>query len=252
MEEIDQDYLEKYLDVTKSQMFFAKGILFAEGISEAVLLPEMAKMLNRPFDKFAVEVVNIDGTSFRPFAKILTLPTGGKCFAKAAILTDDDRCTDKDDQDTYIAKDIDFDDDLNGIHEKIQRGNSSARFNNISELCSGINIELCGAKKTFEYELALQANNVTYILDAINSEFPQVGVKLKELVDAETMPEKKALLIWLFIRARNSYKGQFAQALCRTLQKQIEDIKNGTKIEKPFIVPAYIARAIYAVTEPEG
>lgn len=31
----DKAYLKKYLDVTKSQLFFAKGILFVEGISEA-------------------------------------------------------------------------------------------------------------------------------------------------------------------------------------------------------------------------
>ncbi|MEG6510336.1 AAA family ATPase [Desulforamulus ruminis] len=252
LEEIDQAYLERYLDVTKSQMFFAKGILFAEGICEAILLPEMAKILNRPFDKFSVEMVNVDGTSFRPFAKILTLPAGGKCFAKAAILTDDDRCTDKDDQTTYIEKDLDFDDDLTGIFEKIQSGRPSARFKNISELCASINVELCGATKTLEFELALQPNNVPYLLDAINSEFPQVGVKLKTLVDAETTLENKALRIWLFIRARNNSKGQVAQSLCRALQKQSEDIQNGVKIEKPFIVPLYIAKAIYAVTEPEG
>lgn len=252
LEEIDQDYLEKYLDVTKSQMFFAKGILFVEGICEAILLPEMAKMLNRPFDKFAVEMVNVDGTSFRPFAKILTLPGEGKCFAKAAILTDDDRCTDKDDQNTYIAKHLDFDDDLTGIYQKIQTGYPSARFNKISELCTGINVELCGAIKTLEYELALQSNNAPYLLDAINSVFPEVGVKLKELVDAETTLENKALRIWLFIRARNSSKGEIAQSLCRALQKQIEDMQNCAEIEKPFIVPPYIAKAIYAVTEPEG
>ena len=32
----DKYYLERYLDVTKSQMLFAKGILFVEGISEAL------------------------------------------------------------------------------------------------------------------------------------------------------------------------------------------------------------------------
>jgi putative ATP-dependent endonuclease of the OLD family len=252
LDETDQGYLEKYLDVTKSQMFFAKGILFVEGICEAILLPEMAKILGRPFDKFAVEMVNVDGTSFRPFAKILSLPAGGKCFAKAAILTDDDRCADKDDPNTYIVKDLDFDDDLTGIYEKIQSGIPSARFENISELCKGINVELCGATKTLEFELALHPNNVHYLLDAINSEFPQVGVKLKELVNAETMLENKALRIWLFIRARNSSKGQVAQSLSRALQKQIENVQNGIDIENPFIVPPYITKAIYAVTEPEG
>jgi len=40
--------------------------------------------------------------------------------------------------------------------------------------------------------------------------------------------------------------------LSRALQKQIENVQNGIDIENPFIVPPYITKAIYAVTEPEG
>lgn len=251
LEPDEQDYLEKYLDVTKSQMFFAKGIIFVEGISEAILLPEMAKSLNRSFDKYAVEMVNVNGTSFKPFAKLLTLPAGIKCFAKASIITDDDRCTDKS-HETYIQKDLDFDDDLTGIHAKLERGLPSARYNNIKTLCSDINIELCGAKKTLEYELALNENNIPYILEAIVTEFPETGLSLKTLVEKETSLEKKALRIWLFIRTRDRSKGQVAQALNKTIKKQNEDKRKGVKIEKPFHVPAYIAKAIYAVTEAEA
>lgn len=85
--------------------------MFVEGISEALLLPEMAKLLNRSFDKYAVEIVNIDGTSFSPFAKVLTIASGMKSFAKAVIVTDDDRCADSDDASTYISKEIDYDAD---------------------------------------------------------------------------------------------------------------------------------------------
>jgi len=247
----EQDYLEKYLDVTKSQMFFAKGILFVEGISEAMLLNEMAKSIDRSLDKYAVEIVNVDGTSFKPFAKLLKLPAEIKCFSKAAIITDDDRCTDKA-HETYIQKDLDFDDDLTDLHAKIERGLPSARFDNISSLCSETSIEICGAKKTLEYELALHENNIPFILEAIVNEFPQVGLSLKTLVENETSVDKKALRIWLFIRARDKWKGQVAQALNRIIKKQNEDICNGNKVEKPFCIPTYIARAIYTVTEPEG
>jgi len=250
LEEVEQDYLEKYLDVTKSQMFFAKGIVFVEGISEAILLHEMARSLNRSFDKYAVELVNVDGTSFKPFAKLLTLPTGTKCFAKAAIITDDDRCTDKS-HDSYIPKDLDYDDDLTDLHAKLERGLPSARFNIIQTLCSDINIELCDAKKTLEYELALHKNNIPHILEAIVSEFPQVGLSLKTLVNSETTIANKALRIWLFIRARDKSKGQIAQALNRIIKKQNDDKKKGLIIENSFVVPTYIAKAIYFVTEAE-
>lgn len=65
--EENKNYLQRYLDVTKSQMFFARGILFVEGISEAILLPAMAKALDRPFEKYAVELVNVDSVAFTPF-----------------------------------------------------------------------------------------------------------------------------------------------------------------------------------------
>ena len=35
-----KEYLEKYLDVTKSQLFFARRIIFVEGITEAILIKD--------------------------------------------------------------------------------------------------------------------------------------------------------------------------------------------------------------------
>lgn len=66
LNEDNKKYLQRYLDVTKSQMFFARGILFVEGISEAILIPEMAKALDRPLEKYAVELVNVDSVAFKP------------------------------------------------------------------------------------------------------------------------------------------------------------------------------------------
>ena len=247
----EKDYLEKYLDVTKSQMFFAKGIMFVEGISEALLLPEMAKLLKRPFDKYAVEIVNIDGTSFSPFAKVLTVPDGVKSFAKAAIVTDDDICTDSDDIDTYIVKNLDYTADLADVFAKLEKGKPSERFTNISTLCSGTTIELCGAKRTLELELSLEENNIPYLLSAIIEVFPQAGVSLKTSVYEEPVIKNKALMIWLFIRKRDKYKAQIAQSLSRILQKEAADLAAGNTIETTFVVPEYLAKAIYTVTEPK-
>ena len=244
----ESDYLEKYLDVTKSQLFFARGVIFVEGISEAILLPEFAKLVNRPLDMYAVEIVNINGVGFSPFAKMIKAPDRDFGFAKASVITDDDRCSLKRDPKTYISKDLDYDDDLTGIPDKIEKGIPSDRFNSIKTICHNHNVKCAGAVKTFEYALALEQNNVTYMLDAISAIYPDVGQMLKEKVDAEPDQKMKALMIWLFIRSRNSAKAQFAQALSRTLQKQLEAIDNGEKIASPFVVPQYIKDAIYNVT----
>ncbi len=86
----ENDYLEKYLDVTKSHLFFAKGVIFVEGISEAILVPEFAKLIERPLDKYAVELVNINGVSFSPFAKMMKNPEQDEvdptCWTKSQVL----------------------------------------------------------------------------------------------------------------------------------------------------------------------
>lgn len=247
----EKDYLEKYLDVTKSQLFFAKGIIFVEGISEAILLPEFAKLLNRPLDTYAVELVNINGVGFEPFAKMIKIPEQSYGFAKASIITDDDRCSDKNNMETYISKDLDFDDDLSDELKKIESGDSSDRYKKISKLCSNQIVACFGATKTFEFELALNPNNVPYIIKAIMEIHPIAGKKLKKKVDAETNAKAKALMIWLFIRSRDSAKAQVAQALSRILKKPFEQIKKEDNIDQPFIVPHYIQEAIYNVTRSE-
>lgn len=247
LDKVERDYIEKYLDVTKSQLFFAKGILFVEGISEALLIPEFAKMIQRPLDMYSVELVNINGVGFAPFAKMIKIPTQSVGFAKAAIITDDDRCADKE-KDTYISKDLDYDGDLNGIDDKIKRGTPSDRYSRIEELCSDGIVKCSGAVKTFEYELALIPDNIPYILDAICTVYPIAGKKLKNKIEEETDYNIKALMIWLFIRSRDSAKAQVAQALCRLLKMSPQDIAKEKNIEKPFLVPKYIQAGIYAVS----
>lgn len=91
-------------------MFFARGILFVEGISEAILLPVMAEAVSRPFEKYAVELVNVDSVAFRPFVKLLTSDKVKTCFSKVSIITDDDRCNKKGDKEDYIDRNYDYDD----------------------------------------------------------------------------------------------------------------------------------------------
>jgi len=37
-------YIERYLDATKSNMLFSKGIIFVEGITEQLLIPCLAEL----------------------------------------------------------------------------------------------------------------------------------------------------------------------------------------------------------------
>lgn len=249
LEDTDKAYLEKYLDVTKSQMFFAKGILFVEGICEALIIPELAKIMKRPLDKYAVEVVNLSSVAFNPFVNLFTAQSAKHCFEKIAIITDDDRCTDKSDMSTYISKDLDYDEIDDDVMDKLKKGTPSNRYNLISDLCKDTSIKLFGAKKTLEYALSSCESNISTLQDAIIEEFPVVGKSLNEKIATLKNNEEKAACIWLFIRTRDNKKGAIAQKLCSIIRKQQDDIENGIPVNQIFEVPAYISDAILAVTE---
>ena len=277
IDESDRDHLERYLDVTKSQMLFAKGIIFVEGISEALLLPVFAKYMEYPLDKYAVEIVNVDGVSFKPFANLLCYANersqsstpdsqaqqpaaqpeandNNQTTIPAAIITDDDRCTDNGDEKLYIEKEIHYHDTskLSSVVSKLESGVASKRFENIHNLCEKAGIKVCGAKKTFEYALASHPQNITYLKEAILMEQPEAGKRLSEILDALNDDKEKAACIWLYVRDHSKYKGEFAQNLAYILKKQLDtrfSQPNGTEYnDKPeFEVPTYIKNAILHV-----
>lgn len=246
--EDDQNYLQKYLDVTKSQMFFAKGILFVEGISEAILLPEIAKSLGRPFEKYAVELVNVDSVAFMPFVNLFSSESVKTCFSKVAIITDDDRCTKKKEHD-YIDKNFDYEDISKDLSEKIVNGNPSDRCRELTKLCEEAEINVFQATKTLEYALCCSENNIDFMVDAIKKEYKELGLKLEEKVKVLSDINEKAACVWLFMRTRDKCKGAVAQYISQIIRQQCELQKNNQEISKVFEIPEYLKNAVYCITE---
>jgi len=247
-ENANKEYLQKYLDVTKSQMFFAKGIIFVEGISEAILLPEIAKILDRPLEKYAVELVNVDSVAFSPFVNLFSSQNVQTCFSKVAIVTDDDRCTKKSET-NYINKDFDYDDVNSDISGKLLSGTPSERCNELETSCRAVGINVFKATKTLEYALCCDENNIEYFIEAIKSEYSQLGPALEQKVNSLHDMNEKAACVWLFIRAREKCKGAIAQYISQIIKKQCEMRKRGENIEKEFVIPDYLKEAVYCVTE---
>lgn len=248
LKEENKKYLQRYLDVTKSQMFFAKGILFVEGISEAILLPAMAKALYRPFEKYAVELVNVDGVAFEPFVNLLSSDRVKNCFPKVSIITDDDRCNRKDD-DNYIDKNYDYDDVCAEVNFNLQNGKPSVRCNDLEALCSGAGFNFFAATKTLEYALCCSENNVYYMIEALKKCYKDLGLKLEKKVEALSELSEKAACVWLFIRAREKCKGIVAQYISQIIINQHVSKEKGQRLEKEFTIPVYLREAIYSVTE---
>jgi putative ATP-dependent endonuclease of OLD family len=66
------DDLENYLDATRAELLFARGVIFVEGDAEEALLPVFAKSLGYSLDDLGITVCNVAGTNFRPYVKLAT------------------------------------------------------------------------------------------------------------------------------------------------------------------------------------
>ncbi|OPY50889.1 MAG: DNA double-strand break repair Rad50 ATPase [Methanosaeta sp. PtaU1.Bin060] len=188
-------YLQRFLDVTKSQLFFADSIIFVEGLAEAILLHLFAEILDKNLDKNGVEVVNIEGVAFEPFAKLIRSDAGGNGIGiRCAILSDDDQ----------------------------ENGTISDRANKLKGLKNDL-LEVYLAERTFEYELLKE--NEAVILDTYKQLHPRFEAK-------GSLDEKWDQLIKKL--KSNKDKGAFAQQLALNLEES-EKLVNEFKIPQYII-----------------
>lgn len=66
----DYQFLERFLDVSKANLFFAHGVIIVEGDAEALLLPTLARLLGTNLTEHGVSIVNVGGTGLRRFSRI--------------------------------------------------------------------------------------------------------------------------------------------------------------------------------------
>lgn len=88
LESKNYKYLERFLDVTKSNLFFSKGNIIVEGWSEEILLPELAKKLGYDLTKSEFSIINVASTAYLHFAKIFLRNDGIKMGIPVSIITD--------------------------------------------------------------------------------------------------------------------------------------------------------------------
>lgn len=64
-------YIERYLDATKSNLLFSKGIIFVEGLTEQLLIPCLADYIEDSIlEKSLTSVIRVDGSCFKHFLKL--------------------------------------------------------------------------------------------------------------------------------------------------------------------------------------
>jgi len=80
-------YLSKFIDATKSRLFFAQKLILVEGISEKILVPVFFKNhFKQSLEQYGYEVINVQGVAFCHFLKIIV----NGYFIKCLVLTDSD------------------------------------------------------------------------------------------------------------------------------------------------------------------
>ena len=92
---VSKQYVQRFLDATKADMFFANRLIFVEGIAEELLLPVFARFLNKNLTDEHVLVVNMGGRYFNHFLKLFDTKNPYTINKKIVCLTDIDPCRKK-------------------------------------------------------------------------------------------------------------------------------------------------------------
>ena len=181
--------LQRYLDATRGELFFARRILMVEGIAEVLLLPVLAKISGGNLKDSSVTVLNADGINFNAFIPLFGEERLG---VPVVILTDGD------------AKKI--------------GGAMSATAAGLSEQAAGIpNLNVEMSERTFEHELARSEMLLPHMVSALKELHPIIGARLEgELATPASAEEKATKFSDIFIEKSVS-KGRFAQELAGIL-----------------------------------
>lgn len=90
LDENDRRFLERFLDTTKANLFFARGVMIVEGAAENILIPTLARLIGRDFTENGVSVVNVGGTGLGRYARIFMREdtAAGELGTPVACVTD--------------------------------------------------------------------------------------------------------------------------------------------------------------------
>jgi putative ATP-dependent endonuclease of OLD family len=90
LDESDYGFLRRFLDATKANLFFARGLVVVEGDAENILVPAIAKKLGKGFGKHGVSMVNVGHRGLFRYSRILQRADGSRMPIPVALIPDRD------------------------------------------------------------------------------------------------------------------------------------------------------------------
>jgi len=249
--EIRRKKLERYIDVTKSQLLFAKSGLFVEGISEELLISAFAQVEGYRLEDYRIELVNVRGTSFYPFLYLFNSTDAKKRVNKSiAVLTDQDQFTSSKKTEYGFDKLLENNyAKLTELDTNIQAGTPIKRIANLTSVANGnALISVYTAFKTLEYELALA--NVpkdrtklkdnfmfSYLADLDSSKTDPIKTYTTTFANDQMSDEehrRTAILLWKAMPE----KAVFAQDFSLHILENLDSARQN------FVIPQYIKTAL--------
>jgi len=260
-------FINRWLDVTKSNLLFASGVILVEGIAEQMLIPAIAKIVlkgqaegKNSLENLGVSTINLNGIYFKHFMQL---------YCNIKNVDDDDeeidgsnipiRCaglTDLDPPKTITTKvpKPEKEDELQEIIEDFipYDGNLKEGTNHAIQLIDSINSStharlFVSKYKTLEYDLAMEGNNAALMSEVIASLWPKPKAGSSTIIDEFSLMSQ--------INWRKKTPKEIAEAAHKILCR-IDDDKIGKgmfsqvmtdrilKENTDFTVPEYIINAI--------
>lgn len=213
-----REKLERYLDVTRAEIFFARRIIFVEGAAEMMLVSVLAELAGYKLRDHGVSLISVEGLNFDCF-----LPLFGEKALKipVAVITDADPVG-ADGKALYPA-----------AKDTVAVSDNTAKMLKLQDSL----VRVFHGQKTLEYDLALEPENVATMLAALQDIHPQIGADLSTFVSGagDAAAKARVLFTGMFERPQNNVqKGRYGQALAEALAKPKATKK----------VPKYILDAI--------
>lgn len=261
----DYKFLERYLDATKANLFFAKGVIIVEGPGEALLLPTLAKLLNRDLTDYGISIVDVKSTGLRRYARIFQRKEGDEINIPVSCITDRDVmpecapaiCIDEkyEDKDNWprINRKWRVESEIKDKEKYIQEIERKANGQNVKTFIP--------EQWTLEYELAA---------NGLGEEMLKTIAAMRVGNLQEKGEEKKTELLEGYIKEYNNYQDKEAKAsyvysffshklvskaeFAQQFSFDLENIFNGKPVEEIVtVLPNYLVEAIeYVTTKIEG
>lgn len=161
MKPADYKFLERFLDATKANLFFARGLIMVEGDAENLLIPAIAQLIGRNLYKYGVSVVNVGSTAYKRYVNIFKRKDGKSFGMPIAVVSDldvraleyyDDNCSNRKTPKYWLKE---------TLRPELEKISQHVNYDAMASLF--------GSKSAFEKEVRLHikenSNHITETLD---------------------------------------------------------------------------------------